>query len=175
MSVQFDDGGLVTVPVEAALSPVADLLAVMRVVPQVPLPLTHRFQPGVYLREIFMPAGTVVVGYRHKTKHWNIVLTGSAEVVMERPGEEAAAPIVAPAIFESEAGVQKRMIIREDCRWLCAFANPDNCTDIATLEERFIEIDAETLAAKGNLTIDEFRMQQPTLTHDATPEIPALP
>jgi len=26
----------------------------------------HRFAPGVYMRQVFMPAGTVVLGHCHK-------------------------------------------------------------------------------------------------------------
>lgn len=82
--------------------------------PIVDLPLRHLFAPGVYIREIFMPAGTVVVGHRHKTKHFNIVLKGKCAVTQD--GIEVM-QIEAPMTFVSDAGVQKILLIKEDTTW----------------------------------------------------------
>ena len=49
--------------------------------PQTELPLKHHFAPGVYLREIFMPADTVVIGMIHKTEHLNILIQGACLIV----------------------------------------------------------------------------------------------
>jgi hypothetical protein len=32
-------------------------------------PLVHRFTPGMYIREIFMPAGSLITSKIHKTEH----------------------------------------------------------------------------------------------------------
>jgi hypothetical protein len=52
---------------------------------QVDVPLVHRFAPGVYLREVAMrvPVGEkflFVIGHKHKTEHFNIVLSGRVRV-----------------------------------------------------------------------------------------------
>lgn len=49
-------------------------------VEQVHCPVTHHFAPDVYIREAFMPAGTMVLGHSHKRKHLNIMLQGEALV-----------------------------------------------------------------------------------------------
>jgi len=32
---------------------------------QVDCPVTHKFGPGIYIREVFLPAGSYVVGHHH--------------------------------------------------------------------------------------------------------------
>lgn len=124
--------------VEAALLPL----------PQVELPLTHRFAPGIYLREISMPADTIVIGHEHKTEHFNIVLTGRALVLID--GETHT--ITAPCTFISKPGVRKTLYIIEDMRWQTV--HPTEETDLEKLEallirksDAFMEFQALTEAA----------------------------
>lgn len=121
---------------------------------QVPCPVTHHFSPGMYLREIFMPAGTFVVGHEHKTQHQNIVLTGRARVLMEGRISE----IAAPCVFESGPGVQKVLYIIEDMRFITVHANPEDCTDVVKLEEQLLNLEPEFLERKGERQLDDFRM-----------------
>lgn len=105
--------------------------------PQVECPLTHLFAPGVYYREIFMPAGTFVVGQQHKTEHLNVVLTGRASVLMDGKVTE----IRAPCVLKSGAGVRKMLLIHEDMRWATIHPTADlqNCgQDIGLLEDSLI-------------------------------------
>ena len=44
---------------------------------------THFFAPGMYLRELTIPAGMLMVGKIHKHAHFLMVLKGRAEVVSE--------------------------------------------------------------------------------------------
>jgi quercetin dioxygenase-like cupin family protein len=123
-------------------------------VEQVPLPLAHHFSPGVYMREIFMPKGAFVIGHEHKTQHLNVILSGAARVMIEG----SIYDIQAPYIFESGPGVQKVLYIEEDMRWATVHVNPDEERDIVKLEERLLNLSPETLQAKGNLSVDEYRM-----------------
>lgn len=101
--------------------------------PQLDCPLTHKFAPGVYLREIFMPAGTIVIGHEHKTAHFNVVLAGRARVMMDGVVEE----IVAPCTFVSQPGVRKVLYILEDMRW--ATVHPTKETRIDKLERKLVK------------------------------------
>lgn len=150
-----------------ALSPIGALAEEMRRLPQREMPLTHHFAPGIYTREIFMPADTFVIGHVHKTEHLNVVLTGRATVHMEGETRE----LVAPCIFKSAAGVQKMLYIHEDMRWATVHVNADDETDIATLEERLIEVSLDFLGEKGARTIDELRM---AATRGAVSDSPVL-
>ena len=81
--------------------------------PEDGLPLTHTYSEGVYAREIFMPAGMIVVGHVHRTRHLNIVSSGKAKVYHDGVLEY----IEAPYTFESMPGVQKVLYIEEDMFW----------------------------------------------------------
>lgn len=96
------------------------------------LDLEHLFAPGIYIRQIFMPAGEFITGAIHNFEHFNTVLTGRASVIMKGIVHE----IVAPNCFISEAGVRKVLWIHEDMVWQTIHPNPDDCRDIAVLEER---------------------------------------
>lgn len=129
--------------------------------PQCEMPLTHRFSPGIYMREIFMPAGARVVGAVHKTKHFNVILCGRAKVYMDGKVHE----VIAPCVIESEAGVQKILKIEEDMRWMTIHANPSEERDIAVLENSLADFSVTpVLASKdASMPLDEFRMSLNTL------------
>jgi hypothetical protein len=137
---------------------ISEIIGVLEQCEQPEMPLTHRFSPGIYCREVFMPAapggGTYVVGHVHKTRHQNIVLTGRALVTIDGVTEE----IVAPFVFESDAGAQKLLHIVEDMRWMTVHANPDNITDIPTLENMIFDL-PEAIRAAG-IPLNDFRMQR---------------
>lgn len=94
------------------------------------LRLSHHFAPGIYVREIFMPAGEFVIGAEHTSEHFNVVLTGRASIIAD--GE--VVEVVAPATFVSRAGVRKVLQIHEDMIWQTIHANPENETDTTKLE-----------------------------------------
>jgi hypothetical protein len=102
--------------------------------PQLAAPVEHHFAPGVYAREIFMPAGSIVIGHEHRTEHLNIVLTGKARVFM---GGEELETITAPAIFKSAAGVRKVLHVIEAMRWMTIHPTPE--TDLDKLDAELIK------------------------------------
>lgn len=102
--------------------------------PQVDCPLTHRFAPGVYLREIFMPAMSIIIGKIHRTSHFNLILQGRCLLINE---DGSRTELQAPMTFVSEAGVQKVLIILEDTVW--ATIHSTNETDLTKLEAELIE------------------------------------
>lgn len=95
-------------------------------------PVTHRFAPGMYLREILMPAGTVIIGKIHSTEHFNVVLTGRCTVITADEIKE----ITAPYTFISKAGVQKTVVVHEDCQWQTLHVTDK--TDIDEIEKEVI-------------------------------------
>lgn len=109
-------------------------------------PVKHRFTPGCYLREIFMPKGTRIIGKIHATEHFNIVLTGRVTVITAEGQEE----IKAPHTFISKAGVQKIVIIHEDCTWQTVHVT--NETNLDKIEKEVIVEDYDQLIADSLLT-----------------------
>lgn len=75
-------------------------------------PLVHRFTPGMYCREIFMPAGTLVGSYIHGTEHIYVVSQGCLTVWTEEEGEVL---IEAPYTGITLPGTRRILYIHEDC------------------------------------------------------------
>jgi hypothetical protein len=121
----------------------------MRELPQVECPLEHFFSEGIYVRQILMPAGAYVVGKKHKTTHLNVIIAGSVDILLDGGGSET---LTAPFTFESVAGVQKALFIRETCIWQTVHLNPENITDIPTLEDLLVISDELECAESKELT-----------------------
>jgi hypothetical protein len=101
---------------------------------QTDCPLKHHFSPGLYLREIFMPAGTVVVGRVHKTEHFNILVKGACVIVHDDFRREE---LRAPMVFVSKAGVQKVLYILEDMIWMTTHVTDE--TDLEKIEPLLVD------------------------------------
>jgi hypothetical protein len=106
----------------------------MRDLEQTPLPVKHHFSPGLYMREIFMPAGTIVIGKIHKTEHFNILVSGACLIVHDDDHREE---LRAPMVFVSKPGVQKVLYITEDMTWMTTHVTHE--TDLKKLEALLIE------------------------------------
>lgn len=100
---------------------------------QIDCELTHRFAPGVYLRELKMPARARIIGQLHRTEHFNIVLSGRAHVYMDGTTYD----IVGPCTFVSKPGVRKLLHVLEEMVWQTV--HPTDETNLAKLEELLIE------------------------------------
>lgn len=107
--------------------------------PQVECPVQHRFAPGVYIREMLIPAGTVIVGHVHKTEHFNIMLCGRIRVLIDGRVKELSGP----QTILSSASVQKIGYALEDTIWQTI--HPTNETDIEKLELQLVEPSQEKI------------------------------
>jgi quercetin dioxygenase-like cupin family protein len=86
----------------------------------------HHFSPGIYVRELFMPAGSLIVGHAHKTEHMNIVMSGRACIMC---GEEKQIYVKAGDVFKSGIGVRKILQIYEDMTWITTHASDKTTVD----------------------------------------------
>lgn len=98
-------------------------------------PLTHKFADGIYVREIFIPAGMYIVGKIHKHKHPNFLLSGTVDVITESGGEER---LTGPMAIISEAGTKRALRTITDVRWVTVHLNESNTRDIKKLEDEII-------------------------------------
>lgn len=95
-------------------------------------PVTHRFADGCYLREIFMPKDTLIVGKIHATRHFNIILEGEVTIATVDGVEHKKAPCT----FISEAGIQKVVYMHSDCVWQTVHVTSE--TDLKEIEKQVI-------------------------------------
>jgi hypothetical protein len=91
-----------------------------------------RFSDGLYLREVKMPAGSFVVGFEHKTEHFNVMLQGHLVMINE---DGTTTDFIAPQTFSAPPG-RKIAYIVEDVVWQNIF--PANTRDIDELEDRLL-------------------------------------
>lgn len=104
--------------------------------PQVEYSHKHYFAPGVYIREIFMPADSIFIGKIHKTEHFNIVQKGKVTIVND---DYSTTVLIAPCTFVSKPGVQKVLYIHEDTIWSTIHITDER--DMDKLEAQLIEPD----------------------------------
>lgn len=101
-------------------------------------PLTHSFAPGVYVRQIEIPAGTLVVGKIHKHEHPNFLMKGRVSVLTESGGVEE---LVAPLQMISPAGTKRIVYAHEDTVWTTIHVT--DSTDLEEIEDHVIAKDYE--------------------------------
>lgn len=105
-------------------------------------PLKHTFAPGMYAREILLPADTFIVGKIHKHAHLNIVTRGRCTVVTEFGRREIDAT-QGPVTFTSDAGAKRALYVHEETVWTTIHAV--HSTDLAEIERDIIAPDYQEL------------------------------
>jgi hypothetical protein len=111
---------------------------------QVPCPVFHHFSPGLYTREVNMPAGTLAIGHRQTAEHLNIFLKGRIVMLNENG---STSEITAPMIFTGNP-IRKIGYVLEDVVWLNVY--PTEERDINKLEAMYAEKSDAWLDAKDN-------------------------
>lgn len=81
-------------------------------------PLKHTFTPGLYSREIFMPAGILVTSEIHKTQHQFVISQGVVTVALMENGKVISEEThEAPYQGVTKPGTKRLLYIHEDCIW----------------------------------------------------------
>tara|TARA_R110000751_G_scaffold275846_1_gene376777 strand:+ start:179 stop:556 length:378 start_codon:yes stop_codon:yes gene_type:complete len=101
--------------------------------PQADVITRHHFSDGMYAREMVMPAGCIVVGALHKTKHLFSVVSGECEVSSVHEREK----ITAPYLGETIPGTKRVIYSEAGCTWITF--HPTHLTDIDEIEAAIIE------------------------------------
>jgi len=100
--------------------------------------LSHHFSNGVYVRQIFLPAKSFIIGKIHKKSHMNIISSGRCIVRTEKFGSVIYDASTAPLTFESEKGTKRVLWVEEDTYWTTI--HPTSCTTIEAVEAEIFEI-----------------------------------
>jgi hypothetical protein len=108
------------------------LEAQVKKLPQFDCPLTHYFVEGIYTRQIFIPAGVLLVGYIHMQP---CITTLSQGRILIADGQQVR-ELRAPFTMTCPPGSKKAGYAIEDCVWSDAYLNLDNETDPQKLLER---------------------------------------
>ena len=103
------------------------------------LPIKHYFMDGVYVREMTMFKGCVVIGAIHKTLHMCFLLKGHLTVA----DENGVKNYVAPCKIIATPGIKRILYANEDSVWYNTHKNPSNTEDISKLEEDLVALSYE--------------------------------
>jgi hypothetical protein len=136
VNVTYGKGFKVLLPFAQKIEALQENLLQM---PQADIVTTHTFKPNIYERAIRIPAWTVLTGAEHKTDYKIRLEKGTIAVNV---GDEVKI-MTAPCEFEAKAGAQRvGRVFDEEVVWVDIYDNPDNCKDIAVLEERLYVVPA---------------------------------
>lgn len=97
-----------------------------------PTTLTHHFASGSYVRELFIPQGTLLVGKVHRYETINILLSGSITITHEDGSTEF---MKAPKVYTAPAGSRKAGFAHTDTVWLNVFAAESE--DLEAIERKY--------------------------------------
>lgn len=73
-------------------------------------PLKHQFGDGTYIRQVFIPAGHLIVGRRHKQNHFALVTVGEVSIFCE----QEIVRFKGPRLWWSPAGTKRVVYAHED-------------------------------------------------------------
>lgn len=105
-----------------------------------PIP-THFFAEGMYLRELTVPAGMLMVGKIHRHEHFLIVTKGKAIVV-----SEFSRDMVEPGHISVSKPMSKRVVLAiEDTQFITIHLNEKNSKDLEEIEKYVIIKDEDYL------------------------------
>lgn len=101
--------------------------------PQVELPVKHYFSPGVYARELTIPAGVCLTGAVHRYEQLNILSQGTMKVLLE---DGTIQEVSAPFTVVSPPGTKRIAVALTDCVWTTILGTDE--TDVEIIEKHFV-------------------------------------
>jgi hypothetical protein len=99
-------------------------------------PLVHTFAPGIYVREITIPADMLLIGKIHRHAHPNFLMEGKVSVITEGGGRE---DLEAPCHMISPAGTKRIVYAHTKVVWVTLHATDSQ--DLNEIEEQVIAKD----------------------------------
>jgi len=108
-----------------------------------PFPLEHDFADGIYMRTIYSPAGTMVVGLQHRFSHFCYIESGHVSVLTDDGPKE----LKGPCIFKSPAGSRRVVYHHTDVVWRTFHAT--NSTDPDEIEVEITYPEEEGVSSLG--------------------------
>jgi hypothetical protein len=134
--------------------------------PRAECPVIHRFTPGLYIREIHVPAGTLATSMEHLTEHPFVVSKGRIRVISETEGTVI---YEAPHTGITPAGTRRVVYAETDVIWT---------TFHATTETDVDKIGAAILAPHENPLLptearNQWKLESPHLQISASSSSPS--
>jgi hypothetical protein len=126
-------------PSHVSREQVERLQAQMVTMPQAELVTEHQFSPGMYMRKLFRPAGTLIVGKVHKEPHFFLCAKG--EIIAWT--ESGMKRLQAGDVIESKPGTKRVTLAVTDAIGITIHRTDK--TDLDEIEAELIEPDLTAL------------------------------
>jgi hypothetical protein len=126
-------------PSHVSREQIESLQAQMVTMPQAELVTEHQFSPGMYMRKLFRPAGTLIVGKVHKEPHFFLCAKG--EIIAWT--ESGMKRLQAGDVIESKPGTKRVTLAVTDAIGITIHRTDK--TDLDEIEAELIEPDITAL------------------------------
>jgi len=135
---------LAELPQQVSKDQIDELHRHMLSMPQAELQTEHHFSPGMYMRKVFRPAGTLIVGKVHKAPHFFLCAAG--EIIAWT--EDGMKHLMPGDVVESQPGTKRVTLAVTDAVGI-TIHRTDN-TDLDEIEAELIEPDDTALFDASN-------------------------
>jgi hypothetical protein len=120
--------------------------------PPVDCPVTHKFTPNLYTREIFIPKNTILTSLLHLTTHPFFILQGDVSVwYHDTPVQRYKAPYSGI----TKAGTRRLLYTHEDTIWSACFVT--TLTDPEAIADEIMARDFNPHIDKNNPRMQTWR------------------
>jgi hypothetical protein len=134
----------VTYSLPSMVSKVQALQDVISQMPQYEPETKHTFHAGMYCREVWRPAGVIVVGKIHKKEHFYLIVSGTVAITTD----EGVKSVTGPHLLCSKPGTKRAVYAETDA--LCMTFHVVDAKTIEDAEQELVEEDDSSMFALGN-------------------------
>ena len=123
---------------------IEQLQAEMAQMPQYEAPTEHVFHGGMYCRQVWRPAGCLIVGKVHKKEHFYMVVSGTVKVTTD----DGLQTITGPMLLCSKPGTKRAVFAETDA--LCMTFHRVDSNTVEDAESELVEDDPKSMFTIGN-------------------------
>lgn len=112
--------------------------------PQYEPPTEHLFHGGMYCRQVWRPAGCLIVGKVHKKEHFYMIVSGTVKVTTD----DGVQTITGPMLLCSNPGTKRAVYAETDA--LCMTFHRVESNTVEEVESELVEDDPNSMFTIGN-------------------------
>jgi hypothetical protein len=146
VTMTFGKGLLPEVPLRQR---VENLQCEISKLPQYEPKTTHTFHAGMYCREVWRPAGVLVVGKVHKKEHFYLIVSGTVAITTD----DGVQLVTGPHLLCSTPGTKRAVYAETDA--LCMTFHVVDAKTIEDAEAELVETDENDMYTIGNTIKDQ--------------------
>jgi hypothetical protein len=107
-------------------------------------PTEHIFHGGMYCRQVWRPAGCLIIGKVHKKEHFYMIVSGTIKITTD----DGMQTITGPMLLCSKPGTKRAVYAETDA--LCMTFHRVNSNTIEEAEDELVEHDPNSMFSIGN-------------------------